>query len=237
MRQMAMSRLCPGVIGVLALWLCMTGCAIYRPKPPIKNSAVANQMLADISKADLLKEYNGLPESSTDEKAKKISRRNQIVNELVFLVDQSYYSFENHFYGSQAAFNVSGDAVNLGLTGVSAVTGSAHLKSVLSAIATGTTGLKTSVDKNFFDQQTRAAIVQKMRAARATQLATMQDEHHMKGNLSDYSLETALADVYSYYDAGTVVGALQNIAQAAGTEQKTAVDQQKVNSAKKQSIQ
>jgi len=65
----------------------------------------------------------------------------------------------------------------------------------------------------------------------------MQDEHHMKGNLSDYSLETALGDVYSYYDAGTVVGALQNIAQAAGTEQKSAVEQQKVNSTKKQSIQ
>lgn len=213
------------------------GCSIYRPKPPIKHNVVRNQMLDDVSQKDLLKNYNAMPESSNDEKAKKVARRNQILNELIFLIDQNYASFEGRFYGSQAALNVGGDFVNLGLTGVSSVTGSAHLKSVLSALATGTTGLKTSIDKNFFDQQTRAAIVQKMRAARASQLAIIQDEHHMKAGLTDYSLEAGLSDINSYFDAGTIVGALQNIAQNAGEEQKTATDKQKQNSTQTQKIQ
>jgi hypothetical protein len=193
-------------------------------------------MLSDVSQAELLKQYNAMPEKDDADRAAKVARRNQILNELIFLIDQNYEAFESHFYGSQAALNVGGDFVNLGLTGVTSVTGSAHLKSVLSAIATGTTGLKTSIDKNFFDQQTRAAIVQKMRALRATELATIRDEHHMKAGLTDYNLETGLADVFAYYDAGTVVGALQNIAQNAGQEQKNAADQQKLNSAKHQEL-
>jgi hypothetical protein len=127
-------------------------------------------------------------------------------------------------------YNVGGDFVSLGLTATSSVTGSAHLKSVLSAVATGTTGLKTSVDKNFLDQQTRSAIVQQMRALRASQLALIQDEKHMKNKLSEYSLEAGLSDVYSYYDAGTVVGALQAIAASASQTTQKAQDKQQQNS-------
>ena len=46
----------------------------------------------------------------------------------------------------------------------------------------------------------------------------------MGAPVADYSLEAGLADVYGYYDAGTVVGALQSIAESAGqdhTEAKT----------------
>jgi hypothetical protein len=87
------------------------------------------------------------------------------------LVDQNYYSFENRFYGTQATFSTVSDAANLGLTAASSVIGTAELKSILSATATGATGFKTSVEKNFFDQQSRAAVVSKMRALRATQLS------------------------------------------------------------------
>jgi hypothetical protein len=216
----------------------MEGCAIYRPKPPVKRSILTDQMLNDVAAKDLLDKYNamsdGKPSDDDPDRIKKVARRNQILRELIFLIDQNYYSFESHFYGSQAVLNVGGDFVNLGLTGVTSVTGSAHLKSVLSALATGTTGLKTSVDKNFFDQQTRAAIVQKMRAGRASQLAILQDEDHMKAGLTKYSLETGLADVYTYYDEGTLVGALQAIAKSAGDDQKKAADQQKTNSSKSQ---
>ncbi len=68
---------------------------------------------------------------------------------------------------------------------------------MLSAIATGTTGIKTSYEKNFFDQQTRSAV--------------------------------GLSDVDAYYQKGTIFGALQSIAESAGTQQQTATDQQKKN--------
>lgn len=207
---------------------------LYRPKQPVPPGKYSKQMLADVSSPDLLSTYNNMAQSTEDEKKKKVSRRNQILEELIWLVDQNYYSFESNFYGSQAVLNTTGDFINLGLTGTSSVTGSAHLKSVLSAIATGTTGLKTSIDKNFFDQQTRAALVSKMRALRATQLATIQDDKHMKAGVANYSLESVLSDIDAYYDAGTLIGALQSISATSGQEANTAQTKQQDNSKKPQ---
>lgn len=52
----------------------------------------------------------------------------------------------------------------------------------------------------------------------ATRLATIQDSTHMGAEVANYSLEAGLADVYGYYDAGTVVGALQGIAESVGQD-------------------
>jgi hypothetical protein len=120
---------------------------------------------------------------------------------------------------------------------VASVTGTAHLKSVLSAIATGVTGIKTSYEKNFFDQQTRSAIVQKMRALRAEQLALLEDENHMKAGLSEYDLQGGINDVNRYYDAGTVIAALQSIAESAGTQTTKAQEKQKENGKQIQRLQ
>jgi hypothetical protein len=224
-------------IGPFALLLIFaTGCSVYRPKSPIP-SDYKKQVLADVTRPTLLQEYNAMPQGTDPEKTAKVSRRNQILTELIYLVDQNYYSFENHFYGTQATFSTAADAANLGLTAASSVIGTAELKSILSATATGVTGFTTSVEKNFFDQQSRAAVVTKMRSLRATQLATLEDESHMKAGVTGYSLEAGISDVNSYYDDGTVVAALQSIAQSAGKETADAKDQQKVNSAHSQSIQ
>jgi hypothetical protein len=211
-------------------------CAVYRPKSPIP-SGYSKQVLADVTSKTLLQDYNKMPQTNDTEKAAKVARRNQILTELIYLVDQNYYSFENHFYGSQATFSTGADAANLGLTAAGAVTGTAALKSILSATATGVTGFKTSVEKNFFDQQSRAAVVTKMRALRATQLATLGDTGHMKAGVTEYSLEAGISDVGVYYDAGTVVAALQSIAQTAGKEADNAQQQQKQNGTKSQAIQ
>jgi hypothetical protein len=194
-------------------------------------------MLADVSQPNLLAVYNALPDGNDAQVKTKVARRNQILQELITIVDQNYEAFEARYYGSDASVNFAGDVVNLGLTGVSSVTGTAHLKSVLSAIATGTTGIKTSYQKNYFDQQTRAAVVQQMRALRASALTTLQDENHMKAGLTAYSLEQGLSDIDDYYNAGTIIGALQAIAQSAGDKQKQAQTDQKKNSPKKQAFE
>jgi len=224
-------------LALVALVLMLaSGCSVYRPKSPIP-SGYTKQLLADVTRPALLQEYNAMPQKTDADKAAKVSRRNQILTELTYLVDQNYYAFENRFYGTQATFSTATDAINLGLTAAASVTGTAELKSILSATATGTTGFKTSVEKNFFDQQSRAAVVSKMRALRATQLATLEGDSHMKAGVTAYSLEAGISDVNAYYEAGTVVGALQSIAQAAGKESADAKDQQKANSRKAQLIQ
>lgn len=223
----------------------VSSCTMYRPKPYIPPSTYKNQYLADVTSPMLLQTYNAMPQRSDAEKQAKVARRNQILQELIFLIDQNYSVFESKYYGSDASVNFAGDVVNLGLTGVSSVTGTAHLKSVLSAIATGTTGIKTSYEKNFYDQQTRSAVVQKMRAGRATQLALIQDQNHMKAPVvcpaagcpaiagvavTPYSLETGMSDIDTYFEAGTVIGALQAIATSAGQDQGAAQSKQKINS-------
>lgn len=226
--------------------LLLTSCVPYRPKRYIPPNIFRSQYLNDVTRPNLLKEYDDL----ADAKA-KVDYRNKVLTELIALIDQNYSDFENQYYGLDAKVNFGGDFVNLGLTGVSSVTGTAHLKSVLSAIATGTTGMKTSYQKNFFDQQTRAAIVQQMRASRAKQLAIIQDQDHMKSPAacqsngcplvlkvgvteehagSPYSLEAGLVDIDRYYEAGTIIGALQSIAESAGADQKKAADKQAATS-------
>lgn len=229
--------------------LLLAGCARYKPKYYLAPSILRTQYLNDVSNPNLLQVYNAMPQGTDAEKQAKVARRNQILTELIALIDENYSTFEDRYYGSDASVNFAGDVANLGLTGVSSVTGSAHLKSVLSAIATGTTGIKTSYEKNFFDQQTRSAVVQQMRASRATQLALIQDQNHMKapvvcpvagcptvdGNaVTPYTLETGLSDIEQYYEAGTIIGALQAIAVSAGKDQDTAKQQQKINSSTQQ---
>ena len=226
----------PSLALVAVVMTFAAGCSVYRPKSPIP-SGYTKQVSADITSKTLLKDYNALPEGTVTEKAAKVARRNQILTELIYLVDQNYYSFENHFYGTQATFSTTADAANLGLTAAGAVVGTTELKSILSATATGVTGLRSSIEKNFFDQQSRAAVVTKMRALRATQLATIQDENHMKAGLTGYSLETGISDVGAYYDAGTVVAALQSIAQTAGQQSAEAQTKQQQNGKATQKIE
>lgn len=224
--------------------LALTACVTYRPKAYIPPSVFKNQYLKDVTASDMLASFNAMPQGTDAERQAKAARRNQILQELIGLIDANYANFESSYYGSDATVNFYGDVANLGLTGVSSITGTAHLKAVLSAVATGTTGIKTSYEKNFFDQQTRAAVVQKMRAERATQLALIQDQNHMKApvacgstgcpsvggsQVTPYSLETGLSDVDAYYQKGTIIGALQSIAESAGSQQQTATDQQKKN--------
>src|SRR5208282_5577973 len=169
-----------GAIVFLVASCVLSGCARYKPKYYVPPSVFKGQYLADVTSPTLLRDYNNLPQGTDTEKQIKVTRRNQILIELIALIDQSYSGFEDRYYGADATVNFAGDVANLGLTGVSSVTGTAHLKSVLSAIATGTTGIKTSYTKNFYDNQARSAVVQQMRAGRATQLALIQDQDHMK---------------------------------------------------------
>ena len=224
------------ILGLMTILGFLSGCAsMYNPKAPLPSRFDA-QIITDVSQPNILQLYNAMPQETDAQAAVKITRRNQILQELIILVDHNYSVFESRYYGSDATVNFAGDLVSLGLTGVSSVTGTAHLKSVLSAVATGTTGIKTSYLKNFYDQQTRSAVVQQMRSSRATELAVLQDANHMKAAVTAYSLEAGISDIEAYYKAGTIVGALQSISQSAGTQQATAKAAQAVNSRAPQAI-
>src|SRR5579863_6720963 len=74
-----------GAIVVLSFISC--GCAsLYKPKVALPTTYY-DQVLKDVSQPDLLAKYNALPDS---DKAAKVARRNQILQELIVLVDRNY---------------------------------------------------------------------------------------------------------------------------------------------------
>lgn len=195
----------------VSLWpilLLSAGCSIYAPKAPLPAAVFSTPFLADLSSPTLFRDYNALSGQA------QIDRRNQILYEIVWLTDASYGSYEKNFFAGQAYVGTGGDIVNIGLAGVAAVTGTAHLKAVLAVFSSGVTGMRASYEKNFFDQQTRAVIVQKMRSGRLAVLAAIRAGMATPG----YSLEQGLMDTSSYFDAGTVIGALVAIAEDSGQQ-------------------
>lgn len=186
-------------------------------------------MLAVAESPTLLADYNALPEVTPADLQHKVEVRNQILNDFILLTDQNYNTFESNFFVGQAALSTAADTINIILTEVAAVTGTAHLKSVLASIAGGLTGIRSSYEKNFFQQETRIVIIQKMRAERAKEAALLGDAGHMKAGVLDYSLESGLNDVGDYYAAGTLVGALQAIAAGSGVDIQQAIGQTRIN--------
>jgi hypothetical protein len=158
-------------------------------------------------------------------------KRNSLLNDLVLAIDLNYYEWEKRLYHKKAGFDLGTDAVLLGLGGATALSGTTELANILGQISTGITGLKASVDSDLLQKNTIPAMVSKMRAARATQLAKMQaamtktdSNGHPLGpsDISKYSIQQGLIDLNSYYAAGTFVGALQDITAKAAVEKQAA---------------
>ena len=205
---------------ILALAL-LTGCSAYQPKAVIPNKFYLKQAKVELS-GDWIATYNALPEATAVQQQFKTEERNRRLNELIILVDNSYSQFESGFYGGVAKGEIASDFLQLGLSGAGAITNGERVKTILALVATTTAGGKASIDAHWYDQQSRSAIVAKMRASRLTQLAVL--EQGMLDSLGDYPLEQGLRDIQTYYSEGTVSSALQEIAVDAG--QQTSVAKQ-----------
>src|SRR5207249_3949647 len=129
-------------------------------------------------------------------------KRNILLNDLILLVDLNYNHWEKLLYNKKAGFDLTSDAVLLGLGGATALTGTTEVANILGQITTGITGFKTSVDSDLLQKNAVPALVAKMRAARATQLLKMQAAMINTNNgkptgptrLSKYSVEQGLID-------------------------------------------
>lgn len=144
----------------------------------------------------------------------KALERNKILNELVFLSDLVYSDFENSLYGRAATMSTVVDMLTLSVTAAAAATGTAEVKAVLAGVAAVATGGKTIVEKNLYQEQSRIAIAFKMRELRKRKLREI-----YQGELAEvdaYPLEQGLIDIQQLGEAGTVVSALQSIANDAG---------------------
>lgn len=205
--------------GVIVISIC--GCASDRlsqtHRPPLLPTTERTKHLRDkyYSKPDSIENYKKAIENAKP-REEKMRIRNEIINDHIWLIDDFYYKFEAIFYVGKAGLDTLGDWVNLSLTSASAVFGGAEIKSILSVVASGVTGAKLSVDKNFFAEMTIFALVAKMRQLRAEKLKDI--EIGMQRPVEEYPLEQALVDIQDYFYAGTTISALQSISEEAGAK-------------------
>lgn len=224
----------PGVVAGLGLAALLVGGCASPQGDTLK-------LLSNVNAARLRASY-GSPETlsqAIQEAQYSPARRNALINDLILIVDLNYYEWERRLYQKKAGFDLGTDATLLGLGGATALAATTGLANVLGQISTGITGLKSSVDADVLQKNTIPALVAKMRAARATELAKIQaamtatDTNKNPIGPSDvakYSVQQALIDVNHYHAAGTFVSALQDITARASQEEAAA--DRKINTLK-----
>lgn len=194
-------------IAIAMSLLFLTGCTRYAPRAPRPLAYYNSQINTEFSSGTWFTAYNTAP---------SVSERNRLIGEFVWSIDRNYDRFEVAFYNGKAKEDIAGDFLGLGLGGASTLLTNAATKSILALIATTVVGGKASIDDHWYNMQTREAIVSQMRALRANQL--MQIDQGMKDSLDSYSLTQGIIDAQAYYQAGSVVEALQAISQNAGAQ-------------------
>lgn len=174
----------------------------------------------DVIAKTLIDKYSKSDTIPADQTSLTEKQRNQILDELLFLTDVNYHKFEAELFQGRAVFDTSTDLAILGLGAAGGIVTYSGTQAILSVISGGIAGSRVSIEKNFFHDASTQALIAKMQSARRAKLDIMRKA--MTLTVPEYSLSRGLSDLTEYYNAGTVVGALQNIVAEAGAETKAA---------------
>lgn len=197
---------------LLTAALCVSGCQSFSGYPaPIENRKTA---LAHVQ-ADTLPSAISTYEAATAE-ADRRKQRDRIIRARLYAIDINYNAFSQSLSTEQKSFALGSDIVAAGLTGAATLAKSAATKTRLTTYASAALGVRATVDKELYFSKTLPAIVAQMNAGRRTVLARITEGMALPD--AKYSLVAGLADLESYYTAGTLNGALGEIAKEAGVQ-------------------
>jgi len=199
----------PMLILLLIISLLAGGCATIKNYPD--RTVNLPEDVKALNDKFSLEEYLKL----TDKAGKK-SYRNDFINAKILAIDQSFETFQEDLVRESGLKDLGADWANLALTGAAAVVPLAQTKTVLTAIATGITGAKGSVDTNLFFKKTVVALITQMKADRETKRTDILKK--MDLDTDKYPLTLALTDLEEYYKAGTLPQALISISATAGAK-------------------
>lgn len=192
---------------LMLLCLSLLGCTHYAPRTPRPLAIYNASVNTELSSGTWLSTYDASP---------SIAARNHLIDEFIWSVDRNYDVFEIQFYSGKATGDIIGDFLGLGLGGAAVLANAQHTKTILALAASTVVGAKASLDARWYDASSREAIVSQMRALRAEQLVEL--NQGLASPLSAYSLDQGIIDVQAYYQAGSVVEALQQISQTASAQ-------------------
>lgn len=153
---------------------------------------------------------------------KRRGLRNEIINARIAAIDIQFSAFQQKLRGEGINLNVGTDIITLGLGAAGGLV-SGGTSQVLSATTTAVTGLKGSVDKNAFFEETMPALFAQMIAQRKKVLVRIRKG--LNTSTSDYPLQQGTADLLDYKYAGSIPGSIATIVEDAGTTASKATEE------------
>lgn len=148
--------------------------------------------------------------------------RDEIAQSLLVAIDLRYAEYELHFFDANraAGFGSSVALLGLGAAGSVAATGTAQ---VISAISGAVAGTREAFGRDLLAEHTAGALLTAMRAQR--NIVAVRIREGLQSPADRYPLGIALSDLYGYFRAGTIPGALAGVTQAIGTQGQLAQDE------------
>lgn len=145
--------------------------------------------------------------------------RNELVGSRMYAIDVRFSEFEQDLFRQTREAGFAATVVTLGLNAAGALTGTTTTQ-ILSGIAGGITGSRAAFEKEVLAEKTLLAIHTAMRANRTKVAVRLRQG--LRQSLKDYPVGVALSDLESYYQAGTILGALVGITEVVGADAQAA---------------
>lgn len=158
----------------------------------------------------LLAQYHRNPKYDKDS-------RNRIINLALDVIDAHFNEFMAQFPRESKAWNSGADIASITLDVVSSLVTPPSTKSITAAVSGAITASKVSIDKNYFYDKSLSALLSTMRSQRKEFRSVIL--RGMKAGTDEYPLAAAHQDVYDYFFAGTIDGAVANVIKEAGAQQ------------------
>jgi hypothetical protein len=214
-RHGALKRL--QLLSVLVLAIQFCGCTIFRDGGAPQQSFDVKKDLEEL--ATRYKESTTITEfyKNPSEEA-----RNEFVTGRIVLMNIRYIQFIRGMTREKQVLDAATDILLLSLNLTGAGISGETAKTIFHSLAAGVSGSKIALDKNFYYEKSVPALVAAMNAERASILESITAS--IRKPLSQYPFNDAVTDVQRYFEAGTLMGAINAIQRDAGAKNAKATD-------------
>ncbi len=208
------------LVGSAILLLLLGGCTTWI-MPSFKGAP--DRLFSVTTETDIARSLSGhewLEEYAKSSGQRRRELRDQVILSRMYAADVFYSEYEANLTRERQNVGFWSTVASLALTGSATALASKEVKTVLSAVATGLTGVKDSYDKDILIEKTITILQSQMRARRKEIKVIILNR--LGSSPQEYPVELALTDVEAYYRAGTITGAFIDVAQEAGVRLSTA---------------
>lgn len=152
--------------------------------------------------------------------SEKKAYRDKVIAARIRAIDLNFNQFAQNISAESKQLNIGTDTTVLLLGAAGAVSTVTSTQAILAATSATVTGVKSSIDKNAYFDATLAALLSQMQANRKKVLVNLYAGMQMAD--SAYPLMRALVDLEDYFQAGTIIGAVNEISKEAGVQKSQA---------------